>query len=319
MPHSITVTPDNFRRAETDLYFGGFVKEGGFGRFFHNREPTSIDNQTVIRMNRDTLYSGAVFDLDAGPVTITLPDPGRRFMSMQIYDEDEYSPMVAYGAGSHTLRRDQIGTRYVAAAVRILADPTSSDDMRQVHALQDAIRVQQRSPGRFETPNWDKASQDKVRAALAALAQTMRDFRRSFGARSEVDPLRHLVGVAVGWGGNPEKDAHYLNITPAQNDGKTVYRVGVPANVPVDGFWSISVYDRNGYFARNPQEVYSVNNINAKQNADGSIDVQFGGCDGRVANCIPITPGWNCIVRLYRPRADILGGNWSFPDLQAIQ
>ena len=49
----------------------------------HRREPTPIAAQTVIRMNRDTLYSAAVFDLDAGPVTITLPDPGKRFLSMQ--------------------------------------------------------------------------------------------------------------------------------------------------------------------------------------------------------------------------------------------
>ena len=48
----------------------------------------SIDAQNIIRMNRDTLYSAVVVDLDAGPVTITLPDPGKRFMSLQIVDED---------------------------------------------------------------------------------------------------------------------------------------------------------------------------------------------------------------------------------------
>ena len=90
----IPVTPDNFVRAESDLYFGNLVKEGGVGKLFHRREPAAIDNQTVIRLNRDTLYSSAVFDLDAGPVTITLPDAGKRFMSMQVIDEDEYTPLV---------------------------------------------------------------------------------------------------------------------------------------------------------------------------------------------------------------------------------
>ena len=42
-------------------------------------------------MNRDTLYSAAVFDLDAGPVSITLPDAGRRFLSMQVINEDHYT------------------------------------------------------------------------------------------------------------------------------------------------------------------------------------------------------------------------------------
>ncbi len=77
---AVPVNADNFARAESDLYFGGVVKDDGFGKFHHNREPTPLDKQTVIRMNRDTLYSGAVFDLDAGPVTVTLPDVGERFM-----------------------------------------------------------------------------------------------------------------------------------------------------------------------------------------------------------------------------------------------
>jgi hypothetical protein len=67
----IPVTPDNFVRAESDMYFSGVVKNGGFGKFDHTRDPAPLDKQTVIRLNRDTLYSAAVFDLDAGPVIIT--------------------------------------------------------------------------------------------------------------------------------------------------------------------------------------------------------------------------------------------------------
>lgn len=319
MPATIRVTPDNFRRAETDLYFAGFVKEGGFEKFMHNREPAPLDRQTIVRMNRDTLYSSAVFDLDAGPVTITMPDAGERFMSLQIWDEDEYCPLVAYGAGRYTLTREEIGTRYAAAAVRVLVDPSNPEDVRQVQRLQDAIDLQQQGHGKFETPNWDTESRNKVRAALSMLGRTMPDSRHTFGSKEEVDPVRHLIGAAIGWGGNPEKDAFYLNRSVARNDGKTVYRVHVPADVPVDGFWSISVYNKDGYFERNPQNAYSVNNVTAKKGADGSVDVQFGGCDGKAANCLPITPGWNVTVRMYRPRSEILDGRWTFPDLQPVQ
>ena len=85
---AVPVNPDDFIRAESDLYFGKLVKDGSFGKFTHNRELTSIDKQLVVRSNRDTLNSGAVFDLDAGPVTITLPNAGKHFMSMQVIDED---------------------------------------------------------------------------------------------------------------------------------------------------------------------------------------------------------------------------------------
>ena len=140
---SVPVTPDNFPRAESDLYFGGIIKDGGFGKFVHHREPAAIDNQTVIRLNRDTLYSAAVFDLDAGPVTIKLPDAGPRFMSMQVIDEDQYTPAVFYGAGSHTLTRQQIGTRYVLVGIRTLVDPADPKDVSAVHALQDAMTIEQ--------------------------------------------------------------------------------------------------------------------------------------------------------------------------------
>ena len=319
MPETIPVTPDNFRRAETDLYFRNFVKDGGFGKFIHNREPTPLDHQTVVRMNRDTLYSSAVFDLEAGPVIITLPDPGPRFMSLQIWDEDEYCPLVAYGAGRHRLTRETIGTRFAAAAVRTLVDPDNPDDVKQVHALQDAITVEQTAPGTFEVPNWDPTSQKKVREALAILGSTLPDTHRTFGPRGDVDPVRHLIGAAVGWGGNPEKDAFYLNLTPQKNDGQTRYRVHVPANVPVDGFWSISVYNKDGYFEPNPQHAYSVNNVTAHKNADGSVDIQFGGCNDKHLNCIPITPGGNAAVRLYRPRREILDGTWRFPQPQPVE
>ena len=88
---AVPVTVDNFVRAESHLYFNNSISGGGFGKFHHVRELLPIDHQTVIRGNRDTLYSAAVFDLDAGPVTIRLPDAGERFMSLQIIDEQPAS------------------------------------------------------------------------------------------------------------------------------------------------------------------------------------------------------------------------------------
>jgi hypothetical protein len=100
---------------------------------------------------------------------------------------------------------------------------------------------------------------------------------------------------------------------------KTIYRLTVKGDVPVDGFWSISVYGADGYFVKNEQSAYSVNNVTAKKEVDGSIGIQFGGCDGKMPNCIPTTSGWNYWVRLYRPCAEILNGQWKFPDPERVQ
>src|SRR5262249_16901261 len=154
----------------------------------------------------------------------------------------------AYGAGKHVLTREKLGTRYALAAVRILVDPGNPNDVAQAHALQDSIKLEQKSLGRWEVPNWDPASQKKVREALLTLGWTLPDSKRMFGTKEQVEPVRRLIGAATAWGGNPEKEATYLNLTPKQNDGKVVHQLKVK-DVPVDGFWSITVYDKNGYLA----------------------------------------------------------------------
>jgi hypothetical protein len=314
----VPVTADNFIRAESDLYMGKIVMDGAFGKFIHRREPASLDNQTVIRLNRDTLYSSAVFDLDAGPVKITLPNAGKRFMSMQVINEDHYIFEVDYGAGNYNFTKAEVGTRYVLMVLRTLADPANLQDIKQAHALQDAVTVKQRTLGRFEVPNWDPVSQKKMRDALLMMNASLPDLRRAFGSRVQVDQVRHLIGTAAAWGGNPDRDAMYTNVTPSKNDGAAIYKLSVPGKVPVNAFWSVTVYDAEGYLKKNQYDAYSLNSITAKKGADGSVAVQFGGCDGKVPNCLPTMKGWNYMVRLYRPRDEILNGKWQFPEAQAV-
>src|SRR5258706_15528488 len=156
------VTVDNYNRAQTDVYFTGVVKNGGFGKFRHRRELAPPVQQGIVRPNRDTLYSFAIVDLDAGPVTITLPDAGKRFSGMQVVNQDQFTRTTYYGAGTHTLTREMIGTRYAIAVVRFLIDVSNKEDVGQVHALQDAIKFSQERSGTFEIPNWEEASFKKV-------------------------------------------------------------------------------------------------------------------------------------------------------------
>lgn len=317
-PAPALVTVDNFARAETDRYFAGRAAQGGFGRFFHFRDFPPPGKSPVVRINRDTLYSVAVVDLDAGPVTVTLPDAGARYRMLMSVSEDHYLTPAIYSPGRHTFTRQQVGTRYAMLSVRTLFDPNSPGDVDQVHALQDALKLEQAGSGSFKAPAWDAASLKRVRDALLVLGEGLPDTRGMFGAKDQVDPVRHLVGTAMAWGGIPEKDALYLNVTPPRNDGGTVYRMRVQ-DVPVDGFWSISVYDEQGQFRANAFNAYVVNNTTAQRGPDGSVDVQFGDCDGRIPNCLPTMPGWNYMVRLYRPRAEVLQGRWTFPQAQPAE
>jgi hypothetical protein len=307
------VNVDNFVRAESDRLFASFVAEaGGVNRFGHRRAPTSVENQPVIRMNRDTLYSAAVVDISEG-ATLTIPDAGRRYVSVMVVNQDHYINRVFHEAGRYTLTVDEFDTPWVAVAARVLVDPADSDDVAAVNTLQDAFEIDAASARSCEPPDYDTASLEATRDALLELARGLHAFDHAFGAKGEVDPVRHLLGTAAGWGGLPDREARYIGVEPRLPVGEYSLTVG---DVPVDGFWSISVYNAEGYFEPNDRDAYSVNNLTATQNDDGSVTVHFGG-DGERPNVLPIMEGWNYTVRLYRPRPEVLDGTWVFPGVQA--
>jgi hypothetical protein len=313
---SIPVTIDKFVRAETDMYLARFVERGALGKFIHLRD---LPLEDARHPNRDTLYSAAVFDLDAGAVTITLPDPGKRYLSLMIIDEDHYVSALFYRKGAYRLARANVGTRYAFAIVRALVNPDDPADVAQIHAVQDAVGVSQPGgPGGLEIPKWDSVSQDKLRETLQALGEAMPDYTRAFGRKDEVDAVRHLIGTATRWGSTPDKDTLSLNVVPPNNDGGRIFRLTVPDTVPVDGFWSVTVYNAERALERNTLDNYSFNSIMSKRNADGTVVIQFGGCDSNVPNCLPIANGWNYTIRFYRPRAEILNGSWKFPNARVV-
>lgn len=306
------VNVDNFALAETHRMMHDLQNNaGGVNRFAHNREPADVDNQVVIRLNRDTLYSFAVVDLDAG-ATLTLPEAGDRYVSVMVVNEHHHINTILHGAGEHALTADAMGSRYVVLAARILVDPADPADVATVAALQDRIVLESGSAVPFTMPDYDETTLNETRDALLALARNMTGFDRMFGTRDEVDPVRHLIGTAAGWGGLPTSEAHYVGVDPRLPVGQYELTVG---DVPVDGFWSISVYNAAGFFEPNDRGAYTVNNITGARNDDGSVTVRFGDYPEGTPNALPITEGWNYLVRMYLPHAEVLDGTWTFPTL----
>ena len=308
------VTIDTFARAETDRTMQDYVDLGGFGKFYHTRVPSPLDKQSIVRLQLDTLYSFGVFDLTT-PVTITLPQSGARFMSALIISQDHTMLPVVYAPNTFTVTQEQMGTRYVIIVLRTFMESTSPDDIKKANALQDQVAASQAETGSFNVPEWDNASLLKIRDAFAVLASTVSDTREFFGDKSNLDRLNFLMGTAAGWGGNPKEGAVYFSHSPEKNDGVTPYTVTVK-DVPTDGFWSITLYGEDNYLKPNDLGINALNNVTAKKNADGSITINAGGCeDGRI-NCIPITKGWNYVARTYRPRSEIVSGEWVFPEMK---
>lgn len=305
------VTAHNYVRAESDFQMRSYIEKlGCFGKFVHSRQPYDVHNQITVRGNRDTLYSFGVFDL-ASPLTVILPDPNGRYQSLMVVNQD-HSIAAVYSPAEVTLTEERVGTRYALLIIRTFMDPNDEADLKAAYKLQDEVRIMQADKGSFEVPQWDQKQIEQVRNAIMVVASTVGDASyKCFGKKEELDPVYWMLGAASGWGGLPATASMYVSVVPEKNDGQTAYTL-TASDVPVDGFWSVTLYDDQGWMPVNELNAYSYNNVTAQKNADGSITIHFGG-DPDQPNYLPIVPGWNYVVRLYVPSEEIQSGDWKFP------
>jgi hypothetical protein len=137
-----TVSIGNFVAAETARMFDGtLMTTRGVNRWAQYREPVAMDAQTVIRMNRDTLYSGAIVDISEG-ATVTLPDTGDRYMSVMVVNQDHYINRILHDAGTYDLTVDEFDTPWVAVVARIFVNPYDLADLAIVNDLQGQLVVE---------------------------------------------------------------------------------------------------------------------------------------------------------------------------------
>ncbi len=314
MTDPVKVSVDTFVRAETARMMASLMAAaGGVNRLHHVRVPTPLDQQTVVRMNRDTLYSYAVADLADG-ATVSVPDASERYLSVAVVNEDHFTHQVIHTPGEHRLDPADHGTRYVTLVARVLADPADPADVAAANAVQDGLAVTAGSAEPMAMPRYEPESFDTVRTALLALGRTMTGAAGMFGSQDEVDPVHHLIGTAMGWGGLPESEAFYATVDPGLPVGE--YQI-VVRDVPVDAFWSISLYNADGFFEDSDAGGCSINQLTAVAEPDGSVVVHLGG-GADLPNRLHLMDGWNYTVRLYRPHPEVVDGTWSFPAVQPV-
>jgi hypothetical protein len=84
--------------------------------------------------------------------------------------------------------------------------------------------------------------------------------------------------------------------------------------VPVDAFWSLSIYNRDGFFEANPWDSYIVSSLMAVTDEGGSVTINLGPEDEGLPNFLYIPDGWNYVLRVYQLQQSILGGDWIPPE-----
>jgi len=300
---TIPVTLKNYKVAESDFAFGGTVKLGGVNKFVHLPvQLFDLKNQTVVRMNQDTIYSGAVIDVSEG-ATITLPEANGRYLAVMIVQNDHYINDVFIGAGTYQIKSDT-DSDFLMVAVRTEINLNDPEDVKKVVALQQAIKLDVKGDKVFKQPNYDMDQLEKLRGKLATEALALGSLNNMQGARGTVDEHMHLLGTAVGWGLLPDVNARYLGYSQKDGDGTGCYQTNYKVPPFNDGgFFSITMYDGEGWMF---DKRAILNKHNIEFNEDGSFDANFGECGNNAKNNLPITKGWNFLLRVYEPKLEQL-------------
>ena len=136
--------------------------------------------------------------------------------------------------------------------------------------------------------------------------------------------LKRAIITQLGLGANLPEDAIYpLNLADESGkplDGGSAYVLHVDKGAvpPVNAFWSVTLYDSDGFQVANSLNQFAVSSwMPFKYDPDGSLDLYFQntspGADKEV-NWLPAPKGpFNLTMRLYAPKSDALTGKWNPP------
>jgi len=310
------VTPQNYGLAETQVIFTGYVKKiaaatgtNGIGVWLHNKVGADPKGKEIMRINFDTIYSFAIVDLSK-PATLEMPKTDGRYQTAWIITEEHYNPFAFDKAGTYKLTKENTGSNYVMIAIRTQANTADPKDLAIANALQERLILKQKVKGSYKASNaWNMDEILKMRAKYQKI-QKDKDIKTEvmFGAKGLRTLENHNVGTAFGWGGFTPEQAVYPIYYPKDALPQTF----TLKDVPVNAFYSITVYDKDGY----PQtDTYNINSQFAKKNADGSVTIHFGG-DKNQDNYMEIFEGWNFALRLYQPTKAYFDGSWKKPELK---
>jgi hypothetical protein len=308
------LTDENYSFAESQVIFHAYVQQiakktntNGVGIFFHNKKAADPKERIVVRLNYDTQYSYVILDLTEDAL-LTMPETDGRYQSAWFITEEHYNPLAITKPGTYTIKQSDIGSRYLCIVVRTQSNMMDAEDVKKANELQEKISISQKERGSYSINNWNKEEILAMRKKYQKIAfEKDITAEMMFGKKGEVSLENHNVGVATGFGGLTKDQAVYPNYRPENTNPATL----ILKNVPVKAFWSITIYDGDGF----PKgEVFNINSSFAKMNKDGSAVIQFGG-DKNADNYMDIFEGWNFILRMYQPKQEYFNGSWEKPEL----
>jgi len=312
----LAVTKDNFIAAESDKYFFEQQVKSGINHFTHDRILLTMDTQTVVRQNRDTLYSKSIWDTKGG-VTFELPVL-ESYQTLQVIDENHRTVAVLYaekGKNKVTITPDMLSSgEHVWVIARTQVSDNTSEAIADGNSKQDMIKGSANSADWYQPKGFDQHDREIVRLALEADVLKL-DFTKAMGApegktlqpEQNLKPrdveLFHARGLtSMGFGGLPSEHAYY-KVLLAEDRSGTCQTMNFEAPPLGDqGFFSITTYGSDAY-VHTDNFALSSRDGELETNKDGSYTVNFN-CGDTAINNIDVEAGWTGILRMYKPNSD---------------
>lgn len=275
----------------------------------------------------------------------------------QLQDQYALIPLSAYGKtytppsgkvnpniDMKTAVRDQVNQMDAATFFARLAElmkdnPPAVEDAPMVEKLARLGLV----PGKsFDLSKTDSEEAIGLTAAVSAAQEKIMTHYGKAGVEKNhwsittetgqygTDYLQRALLAAIGLGANLPQDAIYpitkldQNGEPLNGANRYIMHFKKGQLPPVKGFWSLTMYDNEYFFIKNPINRYSINpRDHFTFNADGSLDIYIQAASpgkDKESNWLPAPQSaFILMLRLYWPKAEILNGTWVPPGVEKIK
>lgn len=310
------VTKENFIAAESDKYFFEQQTKSGINNFTHDRILLTMDTQTVVRQNRDTLYSKSIWDTKGG-VSFELPELDT-YQTLQVIDENHRTVAVIYaekGKNKVTITPDMLSSgEHVWVIARTQVSGNSAEAFLEGNKKQDMIKGHANSADLYQPKGFDQHDREDARLGLEADVLKL-DFTKAMGApegkvlkpeqnlKARDVELFHARGLtSMGFGGLPTEHAYYKVLLAEDRSGACQTMTFEAPPLGDQGFFSITTYGADAY-VHTDNFALSSREGELESNKDGTYTVNFN-CGGSAINNIDVEAGWTGILRMYKPNSD---------------
>jgi len=306
----VVITQKNFIHADsTRAYLKELAVSGGKVNVIRPmRDFANTDNQDVIRMNSDTLYTRIILDVKGGATITTKAYDG--FQNIMLLDPNHSEIKTLMGAGTVKVDESMLTEghhAYVLIRTGLLRDLPEKEMFAAAHKAQDNISITYKSSEPYvPAVKYDFTTLDKIKYKILAdfVQHPKKDtVKNGFGTTKTRDPEAAKVVIAIGWGGLSGTNAVYSAfVGHGEREAFTITKPDL--EYAKHGFFSFTIYNADGYIATMN---YAINSDDMVENKDGTYTINFlasGEPENGLKNVVRTPRGklWTGVFRCYYPK-----------------